>query len=66
MDYQPNKFWDLTGHWLLCATHGATYRPDTGQGVGGPCRGGLYKITLSEMDDMVHWHTAPHLQAVEP
>jgi hypothetical protein len=27
MDYQPNRFFDDTGHWLLCATHGAAYRP---------------------------------------
>ena len=25
MDYQPNQFFDLTGHWLMCATHGAIY-----------------------------------------
>lgn len=65
MDYQANKFWDLTGHWLICSTHGATYQPDTGQCAGGPCRGGLYKIALIERDGLVHWHTAPHLQAVE-
>ena len=23
MDYQPDRFFDDTGHWLLCATHGA-------------------------------------------
>ena len=40
MDYQPDHFFDDSGQWLLCATHGATYRPDTGECVGGPCRGG--------------------------
>jgi len=30
MDYQPNRFFDLTGHWLMCATHGAMYPPETG------------------------------------
>ncbi|MBV5332843.1 Rieske 2Fe-2S domain-containing protein, partial [bacterium] len=25
MDYQPNRFFDTTGQWLMCATHGATY-----------------------------------------
>ena len=30
MDYQPNRFFDLTGHWLICATHGAMYSPQTG------------------------------------
>ena len=48
MDWQPNRFFDDTGQWLLCSTHGAAYRPDTGACAGGPCRGGLVKIALSE------------------
>lgn len=62
MDYQPNQFFDLTGHWLMCATHGATYAPQTGQCRLGPCRGGLVKIALSEADGLVHWHTSDKFQ----
>lgn len=65
MDYQPDRFFDLTGQWLICATHGATYQPETGLCQGGPCRGGLVKITLDERDGVVHWHTAHNLQPVE-
>ncbi len=64
MDYQPNRFFDDTGQWLLCATHGAAYKPDSGECGGGPCRGGLIKITLSEAVGVVHWHTAFNLQPV--
>lgn len=64
MDYQPNRFFDDSGKWLLCATHGAVYAPDTGSCAGGPCRGGLVKIPLSESDGVVHWHTAYNLQPV--
>ena len=64
MDYQPNRFFDLTGHWLICATHGATYSPRTGACQGGPCRGGLVKIETSERNGVVHWHTAQQLQTV--
>lgn len=64
MDYQPDRFFDDSGQWLLCATHGATYAPDTGACVGGPCRGGLVKIPLSESDGVVRWHTAHNLQPV--
>jgi nitrite reductase/ring-hydroxylating ferredoxin subunit len=64
MDYQPNRFFDLTGHWLICATHGATYSPKTGACRGGPCRGGLIKIETSESNGVVHWHTDPQLQPV--
>ena len=65
MDYQPNRFFDDSGQWLLCATHGAAYRPDTGQCAGGPCRGGLVRIPLSEADGVVYWHTAYNLLPVE-
>jgi len=65
MDYQPNRFFDVTGHWLICATHGAMYRPQTGECRGGPCRGGLVKIALTEEDGVVHWHTSPQLKPVD-
>lgn len=65
MDYQPNQFFDLTGHWLVCATHGAMYEPRTGRCAGGPCRGGLIPIDVSERDGVVHWHTAHNLQPLE-
>lgn len=61
MDFQPNRFFDASGQYLMCATHGAMYEPATGQCVGGPCRGGLVKITVSEQGSVVHWHTAYNL-----
>ena len=65
LDWQPNRFFDDSGRWLLCSTHGAVYRPDTGACAGGPCRGGLVKIGLTESDGVVHWHTAHNLQPLE-
>jgi nitrite reductase/ring-hydroxylating ferredoxin subunit len=65
LDFQPNRFFDISGDWLICATHGALYQPQTGQCRSGPCRGGLIKITLSEGDGAVHWHTAHNLQPLE-
>ncbi len=56
LDWQPDRFFDDTGRWLLCASHGAAYRPDTGDCAGGPCRGGLIRIELSEVRGMVFWH----------
>jgi nitrite reductase/ring-hydroxylating ferredoxin subunit len=57
MDWQPNRFFDDTGQWLLCATHGAVYQPDTGNCRGGPCRRGLIKIPLVERDGVVSWQS---------
>jgi nitrite reductase/ring-hydroxylating ferredoxin subunit len=64
MDWQPNQFFDDTGRWLLCSTHGAAYQPDTGACAGGPCRGALVRIALTEKDGVVHWHTDYNLQPV--
>lgn len=55
MDWQPNRFFDDSGLWLLCATHGAVYAPDTGQCRGGPCRGGLVVLEVTEVDGWIRW-----------
>lgn len=62
LDYQPNQFFDSTGHWLICSTHGATYAPQTGQCRMGPCRGALVCIEVTEADGVVHWHTSDKFQ----
>jgi nitrite reductase/ring-hydroxylating ferredoxin subunit len=62
LDWQPGRFLDAAGEWIVCASHGAVYAPDTGRCAGGPCRGGLVKITLTEREGVVHWHTAFNLQ----
>jgi nitrite reductase/ring-hydroxylating ferredoxin subunit len=64
LDWLPNRVFDETGQWLLCATHGASYRPDTGDCAGGPCRGGLVKIALSETAGVVYWRAAYNLKPV--
>ena len=58
MDYVERQFFDVSGQWLMCATHGATYDPLTGKCRAGPCQRGLIKIELSERDDQVRWHTS--------
>ena len=55
MDWKPNRFFDDSGRWLLCATHGATYEPASGACSGGPCRGGLIAIPVTEREGVVFW-----------
>jgi nitrite reductase/ring-hydroxylating ferredoxin subunit len=62
MDWQPDRFFDDTGRWLLCSTHGAVYEPSTGACRGGPCRGGLVKIEVVEQGGIVHWRSQYNLQ----
>lgn len=65
MDWQPDRFFDDTGQWLLCSTHGAVYQPDTGACSGGPCRSGLIKIPLVERDGVVFWQSQYPFQTLE-
>lgn len=65
LDWRPDQFFDDSARWLLCATHGAVYAPDTGECRGGPCRGGLFRIELVELDGVVHWRSQYHLKPVE-
>ncbi|MDI3510356.1 MAG: hypothetical protein PWQ61_1121 [Betaproteobacteria bacterium] len=62
MDWRPDHFFDDTGQWLLCATHGAHYDPATGACRGGPCKGGLIRIDVVERDGVVHWRSQYHLK----
>lgn len=39
LDWQPGEFFEMTGLYLVCSTHGALFEPATGHCVAGPCRG---------------------------
>lgn len=39
LDWQEGRFFDDSGLYLICATHGAMYNADDGRCAGGPCRG---------------------------
>jgi nitrite reductase/ring-hydroxylating ferredoxin subunit len=51
LDWKPGKFFDAWGLHLICSTHGATYAPETGRCVRGPCfEEGLVSIPVEERD----------------
>ncbi|WP_354678687.1 Rieske (2Fe-2S) protein [Cupriavidus plantarum] len=67
MDWQEGQFFDSAGLYLMCATHGAVYAPDTGHCVGGPCRGAaLAKLRIEERDGSVYWLPEPPFFPPEP
>lgn len=39
LDWVPDRFFDETGTFLLCGTHGARFRVADGRCVAGPCLG---------------------------
>ena len=51
MDFNAGEFFDLSGLYFVCATHGALYDPESGACRGGPCNGrGLHKLKVLERD----------------
>jgi len=54
MDWVENQFFDESGDYLLCPTHGALYEPQGGECVSGPaCGKALFAVPLVERDDEV-------------
>lgn len=54
LDWNEGDFFDLTRHYLICATHGAHYQPQTGYCVMGPCKGrSLKPLKVLEQDQQV-------------
>ena len=39
LDWQRGEFFEESGLYLVCSTHGAMFEPATGFCVAGPCRG---------------------------
>lgn len=65
LDWNPGEFIESSGLFIMCATHGAIYQPETGYCSGGPCRGSrLRKIDVSESDGTVYWHPDDYIQPV--
>lgn len=55
LDWVEGEFFDLTGLYLICATHGATYLPETGYCIRGPCGGrSLTALNVVEADGKVY------------
>lgn len=55
IDWQPGRFFDHSGLYLVCATHGALYAPESGACLGGRCKGkGLRALAVSEREGCVY------------
>ncbi|OIQ80663.1 rieske [2Fe-2S] domain protein [mine drainage metagenome] len=55
LDWQEGDFFDLSGHQLICSTHGARYDPHSGHCVLGPCKGrSLQRLNVIERDGNIY------------
>ena len=56
LDWAEGEFFESSGLYLMCSTHGAIYEPETGRCAGGPCRGGrLRPLSVIERDGKLYW-----------
>jgi nitrite reductase/ring-hydroxylating ferredoxin subunit len=64
LDWAEGQFFESSGVYLMCSTHGAVYVPETGQCAGGPCKGGrLRPIAVHEENDKVYWRPDEFIRA---
>jgi nitrite reductase/ring-hydroxylating ferredoxin subunit len=57
LDWQPGRIFDDQGLYLVCASHGALYEPDSGQCVAGPCVGQkLHALNVVEQNGQIFWY----------
>lgn len=53
LNWAPGRFLYAHGQ-LVCAAHGASFRPEDGHCIGGPCRGeSLRRVPVMEVDASV-------------
>jgi nitrite reductase/ring-hydroxylating ferredoxin subunit len=68
LDWLPGLFFEDEGRYLMCATHGAIYEPDTGACAGGPClgRGGLLRLQVIEREGRIWWTPDAYVTGLAP
>lgn len=55
LDWQQGEFFDHSRLYLVCATHGALYAPESGECLGGRCNGrGLIPLAVEERDGCIY------------
>jgi nitrite reductase/ring-hydroxylating ferredoxin subunit len=64
LDWFEGEFFESSGLYLMCSTHGAIYVPESGLCAGGPCKGGkLRPIAVHEVDEKIYWRPDEFIQA---
>ncbi len=54
LDWLPGEFFEESGLYLICSTHGAIFEPSNGLCVAGPCQGArLQAIAVEEREGRI-------------
>jgi nitrite reductase/ring-hydroxylating ferredoxin subunit len=63
LDWFEGEFFESSGLYLMCSTHGAIYMPESGRCAGGPCKGGkLRPIAVREVDNKIYWQPDEYIR----
>lgn len=60
LDWVDNQFFTLDGRYLMCANHGATFEPATGECIWGPCVGASLQSVPLEIEAEKIFVQSPH------
>ncbi len=67
LDWAEGEFFESSGLYLMCSTHGAIYQPESGYCAGGPCKGGrLRVIAVVERDQHIFWVPDDYVRPLPP
>lgn len=67
LDWQPGRFLDADGRFVVCAMHGAIYEPEDGRCLAGPGAGGrLVPLDVAEADGTVTWYPSREIRPAPP
>lgn len=67
LDWAEGEFFETSGLYLMCSTHGAIYSPESGHCSGGPCKGGrLRAIAVSEINGQLFWRPDEYITQPDP
>lgn len=59
LDWPENRFFDASGRYLMCGTHGAVFRPEDGFCVEGPCAGrALERVVIRLREQQIYLEEA--------
>lgn len=66
LDWNEGDFFDLSQNYLMCATHGAHFLPDTGYCVMGPCSGkSLVPVEVNECGNKIFINLNSFLESMK-
>ena len=51
LDWPEDRFFDASGDYLMCGTHGAVFRPEDGFCLEGPCQGRALTAAAITVED---------------